>query len=272
MPPPEHPEITTNRSTCADYRGARSTALTSCRARPGRSRCRSCSRAACGRGGSPARAASRRRAARGRRPEGGRRCRRRPGRSGPAPGGWPVMRPSDVICRSRPTCCVGQGKRRREVRDDVGVVDVAGGTRAESGVEGGRERAIADPGRSERAHAGGRREAVGGQGGERRAEAVAAEPDRARPRQRRQLLDERRPDPLEGVPEPCMDRAVRRVHQREAGVVERIHEPIRLRAAEGDDDGARHGGDVRLRVAALDDLRASRPAAAKRCRAGPGSQ
>ena len=101
---------------------------------------------------------------------------------------------------------VGQGKRRREVRDDVGVVDVAGGARAEVRVEGGREGAIADPGRSERAHAGGRGEAVGGQGGERRAEAVAAEPDGARPRQRRQLLDERRPDPLEGVPEPCMDR------------------------------------------------------------------
>ena len=49
--------------------------------------------------------------------------------------------------------------------------------------------------------------------------------------------------------EPCVAR-----HQGEAGVVERIPEPIRLGAAEGDDDGARHRGDVRLRVAALDEL------------------
>ena len=140
------------------------------------------------------------------------------------------------------------------MRDDVRVVDVAGGARAEPRVEGGRERAIADAGRSDRAHASGRREAVRGEGGERRAEAVAAEPDRARRGQRGQLVDERRPDTVERVPEPLVDRAVRRAHQPEAGVVERIPEPILLGAAEGDDDGARHRGDVRLRVAALDEL------------------
>jgi hypothetical protein len=46
---------------------------------------------------------------------------------------------------------------------------------------------------------------------------------------------------------------VRRAHQAEAGVVERIPEPILLGAAEGHDDGARHRGDIRLRVAAFDE-------------------